>query len=150
VALFDFIHTVTSFCTSISSLRPYLSNLALLHCAERSSAQQSISYHPTTGFVATSTVTTASTRLEAESEHLNSSENAYTANMEHMRIGQLISTGVIEAIAKSHGPQIVQHTRAPSTSGWWRCCGCGREVNPDLNNDDCPDCGHHKCDECAE
>jgi hypothetical protein len=41
----------------------------------------------------------------------------------------------------------------PSLEGWWKCCGgeesdCGREVNPELNQETCPECGHSKCDSC--
>ncbi|KAF4634799.1 hypothetical protein G7Y89_g3323 [Cudoniella acicularis] len=35
-------------------------------------------------------------------------------------------------------------------SGWWFCSNCGREVIPDLNGDNCPDCSHMKCSECFE
>lgn len=42
--------------------------------------------------------------------------------------------------------------RAPP-SGWWECCGggngCGREVNPAIWGNACPDCSHEKCDGCT-
>ncbi len=31
---------------------------------------------------------------------------------------------------------------------WWQCCSCAREVNTEIHGDDCPDCGHVKCDHC--
>jgi len=73
----------------------------------------------------------------------------HTAIMGYMRIRQLISIDVVDAIATSHGPQVTQHTRSPDTSGWWVCCGCDREVNPSLYGEDCPDCGHTKCSDCG-
>ncbi|KAF8858740.1 hypothetical protein BDZ45DRAFT_391002 [Acephala macrosclerotiorum] len=41
---------------------------------------------------------------------------------------------------------IVDRPAAPQTRGWWICCTCGREVNPAVYGDVCPDCGHCKCD----
>ena len=34
---------------------------------------------------------------------------------------------------------------------WWKCCKetCQREVNPVLNGDQCPDCGHTRCETCG-
>lgn len=44
--------------------------------------------------------------------------------------------------------------RSPSAGGygargWWVCCSCNREVDPLIWTDDCPDCGHTKCDYCT-
>jgi hypothetical protein len=33
-------------------------------------------------------------------------------------------------------------------TAWWRCCKDGRDVNPALWGDNCPDCYHAKCEEC--
>jgi hypothetical protein len=32
----------------------------------------------------------------------------------------------------------------------WKCCGCAREVDEDLNMTTCPDCYHEKCDLCTQ
>lgn len=37
----------------------------------------------------------------------------------------------------------------PSTEGWWRCCGCKREINPENFGTSCPDCQHQKCEKCT-
>ncbi|KAG4436920.1 hypothetical protein IFR05_007608 [Cadophora sp. M221] len=34
-------------------------------------------------------------------------------------------------------------------SAWWQCCGCHRELNPELYGEDCPDCGHQRCEDCS-
>lgn len=36
-----------------------------------------------------------------------------------------------------------------SLDGWWRCCICGREVNPEQSPEICPDCGHYGCQGCS-
>ncbi|KAH8594060.1 hypothetical protein B0O99DRAFT_514409 [Bisporella sp. PMI_857] len=41
-------------------------------------------------------------------------------------------------------------TRPPPLNNWWRCHNCDREVNYDAWGESCPDCGHGKCDYCAE
>ncbi|KAF8847470.1 hypothetical protein BDZ45DRAFT_681871 [Acephala macrosclerotiorum] len=36
------------------------------------------------------------------------------------------------------------------SEGWWKCCQCAREMNPDWYDVSCSDCGHSKCDGCQE
>lgn len=41
----------------------------------------------------------------------------------------------------------VEHRRPkPSMRGWWHCCQCGDDVNPETNSWTCPVCYHEKCD----
>ncbi|PMD12966.1 hypothetical protein NA56DRAFT_652109 [Hyaloscypha hepaticicola] len=37
----------------------------------------------------------------------------------------------------------------PNLRGWWICCQEGRQVNPNIWGDICPDCSHSKCDYCT-
>jgi len=37
----------------------------------------------------------------------------------------------------------------PSVAGWWRCCVCDRETNPEFNGETCPDCNHQACFDCT-
>ncbi|KAG4437700.1 hypothetical protein IFR05_006824 [Cadophora sp. M221] len=42
------------------------------------------------------------------------------------------------------------YTGTPPTKGWWNCCQCHREVNPETHGYTCPDCANHpKCDSCT-
>lgn len=38
----------------------------------------------------------------------------------------------------------------PTFEGWWKCHKCDREVDSSAWKHDCPDCPHHKCDECTD
>ena len=42
-----------------------------------------------------------------------------------------------------------EYTRQPvSFSGWWYCCQCTTNVNPNVNDWTCPVCWHVYCDNC--
>jgi hypothetical protein len=36
-----------------------------------------------------------------------------------------------------------------SVVGWWRCCYCYRETDPNIHGEICPDCGHDQCYDCG-
>lgn len=43
-----------------------------------------------------------------------------------------------------------EYSKHPSRLYWWACHECGREVNIDINSDDCPDCWYTMCFDCND
>lgn len=71
------------------------------------------------------------------------------------------STAVQSKALAVFNPKTILHRRGTTTQdmssptvlpaeGWWKCCQCSREVNPDWYGDSCPDCHHSKCEHCEE
>lgn len=40
------------------------------------------------------------------------------------------------------------HCRTPTPTVEWKCCKCSREVAVDPQKNECPECFHHRCDDC--
>ncbi len=73
----------------------------------------------------------------------------YTYNLNNLH---LFEAG--QGPREGYGPQnIYGHSlhqvecprRPPSMRGWWHCCQCGSDNNPETTGNTCPVCEHVKC-----
>lgn len=75
-------------------------------------------------------------------------QQQYCANFETLEYNLPLGEVCLQYSADNYSPQECSGRRRPSMRGWWRCCQCSANNNPQVVGSWCPECEHGKCADC--